>query len=577
MLNPRLIALPLLTGTLLMGCDGGGTATTEDGTTGEATTGADTQTVTPTASTTNNSSTGEGSTTQAPTTGEETSSSSGGETGDSSGETGLPHECDLDEPGTCVDEMTAQVCEDVDGLRQWVELECAEDSTCLGGGCASAIQQEFITQLRSYLDGVQAGTAVAADVDWEDLHEQAATLVVAGDDSADTLYRAARALQLQIPQGHQWVRFGPDLCGVPEGMSYTQQTFYGACSRISEDGVIVTAADESNPLGLLPGDRIVGSNRWDEGADFLAQIAAEPLCSSLTPSNPNALRRQAAAQIFGLLDEGDSITVLDPDGESREVEVPARLGDDPIGWCNNPLEGGYSSLEAVLTMRPDGVAVIRVAHFGSSENPFPSPLTVEAYYQWVSDYVDRLAGILSTIPTDAPIIWDARSNSGGASEVPMAIIAGMPGANRTQISEGYQRIADSDPFEFYKDALSTFSFEIPEDDRLNHNAPTAVLVDFGTTSAADFFAWGAGEFSDALVVGTPGTANYGYGGGPGAFVEGSVGEFTYRIDPIQSRAMDGAPLEGMEVVPDILVEYDPADLAGGVDTVLEAAADALLE
>ncbi len=41
--------------------------------------------------------------------------------------------------------------------------------------------------------------------------------------------------------------------------------------------------------------------------------------------------------------------------------------------------------------------------------------------------------------------------------------------------------------------------------------------------------------------------------------------------------MDGTPLEGMEVIPDVVVEYDPADLAGGVDTVLEAAVGELLD
>lgn len=566
-----------LAAALLVAC-GDDTSPIDGGTTGEDTTGGETQTTAPT---TANPTTGPGSTSDAPsTTDAESSSTSDGSTetdAESSGDTGLAHECELDDVGTCVDDMTAQVCEEVDGLRQWVDVECGDEATCIAGGCASAIQQEFITQLTTYLDGVQAGTAVAADVDWEDLHEQAAALVVGGDDTADTLYRAGRALQLQIPQGHQWVRFGPGQCGVPEGMPYTQQTFYGACGRISGDGVIVTVADDANPLGLIPGDRIVGSDRWEEGEDFLNQVAHEPMCSSLTPSNPNALRRQAAGDLLGLLDEGDTITVIDPDGDSREVEVPARLADDPVGWCLNPIEGGFSTFEAQMTMRPDGIAVIRVPHFGPSETPFPNPLTAESYYQWVSDYVDRLAAVMSTIPADAPIIWDARSNSGGAAEVPLAIVAGMPGANRTQISEGYQRINDTDPFEFTEDPLPTFSFEVPEDDRLNHNAPTAVLVDYSTTSAADFFAWGAKEYSDAIVVGTPGTANYGFGGLGAVVVEGSVAELAYRNDPLQSRMMDGTPLEGVEVIPDLVVEYDPADLAGGVDTVLEAAADALLE
>ncbi len=581
MRTSTLIPLPLLAAALLVGC---GDDTTPAGeSTGGTTTGAEEPTASDSSSPT--STTGDEPTTgEDPTTGLDSSTTDDSETdgetdGDteSSDETGPAHECEIGDLGSCIDESTAEVCEEVDGLRQWVEQDCGEEATCIAGGCASAIQQEFIEQLDAYLDGTQAGTALAAEVDWDALHAQAAALVVSGDDAADTLYRAGRALQLEIPQGHQWVRFGPGQCGVAEGMPYTQQTFYGACGRIYGDGVIVTHADETNPMGLIPGDRIVGSTRWEEGEDFLAQIAAEPLCSSLTPSNPNALRRQAAGDLFGLLNEGDTITVIDPDGESREVEVPARLDDDPVGWCLNPIEGGFSTFEAQMTMRPDGIAVIRVPHFGPSETPFPSPLTAESYYQWVSDYVDRLAELMGTIPDDAPIIWDARSNSGGAAEVPLAIVAGMPGANRVQISEGYQRIEDTFPFEYSDEPLPTFSFEVPDDNRLNHDAPTAVLVDYSTTSAADFFAWGAKEYSDAIVVGSPGTANYGFGGLGPVVVEGSVAELAYRNDPLQSRMMDGTPLEGIEVIPDIVVEYDPADLAGDVDTVLEAAADALLE
>ncbi len=243
-----ILRLVPLAAALLVAC-GDDTSPTGGGTTGGDTTGNETQTTAPT---TTDPTTGPGSTGDASsTTDAESSSTSDGDTdAESSSDTGLAHECEIDEPGTCIDEMTAQVCEEVDGLRQWVDLACGDEATCIAGGCASAIQQEFITQLTTYLDGVHAGTALAADVDWEDLHEQAASLVVAGDDTADTLYRAGRALQLQIPQGHQWVRFGPGQCGVPEGMPYTQQTFYGACGRISGDGVIVTVADDANPLGL---------------------------------------------------------------------------------------------------------------------------------------------------------------------------------------------------------------------------------------------------------------------------------------------------------------------------------------
>ncbi len=560
------------------GC-GDDTSAAEDDS-GSSSTGSDPTTETPTSATNTDPTTGATDPTTGatdPTTGETDPTSETESAEESGSTTSDPNECALDDEASCIDEGTLLQCQDVDGVLLNVEVECDEGSVCAISGCASEIQQEFINQITLYVEEVQSRSAVAAKIDWDQLIVDGTKMIVAGDDTPDTLFRAARAIQLQIPQGHQWVRFGPGLCGSPAGLSYTEQTFYGACGRAHGDGVIVTMAADSNPLGLEPGDRVIGSETWGEGPSFLDELAAEPLCSSMTPTSEGAKRLQAAKDLFGLLREGDTITVINPEGEEREVEVPARLEDDPVGWCVNPIEGGYSTFEAQLTMRPDGVAVIRVPHFGPSENPFPSPLTAESYYQWVSDYVDRLAEVMESIPADAPIIWDARSNSGGAAEVPLAIVAGMPGAVRTDVSEGYVRVEGTIPFEFQEEPTPTFSFEVPEDDRLIHDAPTAVLVDSGTTSAADFFALGAKEYSDAILVGTPSTGNYGFGGVGPSILTGSVAELAHRIDFMQSRDMDGNPLEGYVITPDIVVEYDPADLANGIDTVLEAAVDAVLE
>ncbi len=496
---------------------------------------------------------------------------------DSGSTTSDPNECSLEDEASCIDAATLLQCQDVDGVLVNVEVACDEGSVCAISGCASEIQQEFIQQLTLYLEEVQSRSAIAVEVDWDQLLVDGTKMIVAGDDTPTTLFRAARALQLQIPQGHQWVRFGPDLCGNPDGLSYGRQTFYGVCGRAYGDGVVVTAAADGNPLGLEPGDRVIGTETWAEGPSFLDELALEPLCSVHTPTTEQGKRQQAAIDLFGLLREGDTITVIDPEGEERQVKAPARLEDDPFEWCLDPIQGGYFTFETEVTMRPDGVAVIRVPHFGPAENPFPNPFTEESYYQWVSDYVDRLAVAMASIPADAPIVWDARGNTGGSAEVPLTIVAGMPGAVRTLVSEGYIRMEGTFPFEYEDEPVSTFVFEVPEDDRLVHDAPTAVLVDEASTSAADFFALGVKEYSDAILVGTAGTASYGYGGVAPSVITGSVAELAHRIDFMQCRDMDGAPLDGYVVTPDLVVEYDPTDLANGIDTVLEAAVDAVLE
>jgi C-terminal processing protease CtpA/Prc len=45
-----------------------------------------------------------------------------------------------------------------------------------------------------------------------------------------------------------------------------------------------------------------------------------------------------------------------------------------------------------------------------------------------------------------------------------------------------------------------------------------------------------------------------------------------RTDPYRGLDLSGAAIEGRGTVPDVSVELEPADLARGVDTVMEAAA-----
>ena len=47
--------------------------------------------------------------------------------------------------------------------------------------------------------------------------------------------------------------------------------------------------------------------------------------------------------------------------------------------------------------------------------------------------------------------------------------------------------------------------------------------------------------------------------------------FSVTVDVNRCADADGVPLEGRSVVPHVLVDYDPVDLAAGRDTVLERA------
>jgi C-terminal processing protease CtpA/Prc len=156
----------------------------------------------------------------------------------------------------------------------------------------------------------------------------------------------------------------------------------------------------------------------------------------------------------------------------------------------------------------------------------------------------------------------------------------MPGARSVEVSRGYFRIANSNPPEWEAQPHPFQSYSMTVDDGLSTNHrdhPVAVLVDGKTVSAADYFAYAAAEFTDALIVGPEGTAGaFGFGGQPFSTVSGPVIPLQHRVDPLRVETPEGEFLERRSVMPDMVVPYDPSDVAQGVDTVLEAAAAALL-
>jgi hypothetical protein len=484
--------------------------------------------------------------------------------------------CDDGTPPVCVDASTLRECVEVDGGHAFVDTACDPDG-CLLGVCMDETQRGTARQLEAYALDVQNHAGHPFDTDFEALTESALRILLDHADVQEGLVRATVHFQRSLRHGHHAIQFGA-LCGDTAGYAYQAQTFYaGVCGVPLDDGVLVMSAPADNRLGLQPGDTVVATDAWSRGPGFLEEVAASPACMTRQGASDASDRVEAAATFFGKIDEGTTLTVVGPDGQERTVDVPAREADVPSGqdFCLDPF-GGYDFVEAALTVRADGVAVIRNSTL-VPEWPWD---TDEIYYQKVQEMLDRIAAVVAQVPDGAPIVWDIRGNSGGAAEVALGIVAGMPGAQTVEVSRGYLRIPDSDPPAWRDEpsALQSFTMTTGDDLAINHrDHPVAVLVDAKTTSAADYLAYAASEFSDALLVGPEGTAgSFGYGGAAYRVIEGPLFDLSHRVDPLRVETPDGAFLERTSVVPDLVVPYDPVDVGNGVDTVLEAAAAALL-
>ena len=432
----------------------------------------------------------------------------------------------------------------------------------------TATQVRQAQDVRDYVDALKNRTACTAPVDWTKLSDDSATAVLTGDGSDREVFRALLRVQLAVPEGHQGLSLGS--CGQPGAAPYANSTWFGTCGRPYADGVVVTSTSAESKLGLSKGDVVIGTDRHAAGKDFLENIALEPLCGASVPTTSARIER-AAASLFGIIEPGMTLTVRAPSGAIRTVTVPEREAQSAS--CSAPF-GGFEDFEATVTTRPDGLAVVRVPGFMSSAYPLPVPTTAASYKQWVDAYVERLRVALEPVKDAPGIIWDARSNHGGAAEVALAIVGGFATATSGVVSNGFQRLAGTFPFAYQANAVSSYSFSVTAGGPLVTTGKIAVLVDGLTYSAGDFFAYGARHFSKALIVGRPSAGAYGFGGYPTTSVAGPP-HFSFSVDAMKSTAPDGKALDGVSVMPDIAVEYGPGDLAMNVDTVLETAAAAL--
>lgn len=356
-----------------------------------------------------------------------------------------------------------------------------------------------------------------------------------------------------------------DLGGADHGM-----TSYGVCAVPFEDGFVITHQPGSaNPLGLAPGERVVAWN-GQRGVEMIDGLLATPLCSN-GDGHHSGRHDHAAAVLFSVLRPGDLLEIVGLDGHSREVVV----GEIEAPWVECRFPAGPSAepwIEASL--RDDGILVVTLRRFilFAGEEGYIEVVTeadavrlidtmIAQARDVVAPYADRIRGI----------IWDARGNIGGASPVGFAIVAGMQSAVPTPIARCTTRIEETDPIAYLEAGPD---YDIVEDNRLHVDAPAALLIDGRTVSAGDYFA-------RATALAAPGVRIFGrpsagaYGSALGTTLA-SAPELYVTYDPYRCNDVDGAPLETHPTVPDELVDLAPADLAAGVDTVVERAAEHLL-
>lgn len=477
--------------------------------------------------------------------------------------------CDAPSTGECLDDFTIRHCEGESGDAVWTEpTPCDDGSHCHDGACIipelTTEQQEYLDLVNEFLDLQYEYSAWIEhiDLDLETVRDEVYWIIVLGDESPRTLYTALRAALLAFPVGHQGLYSTPEVCSSPD-IYWQTASRLGVCARPSGDVFVITHTIDHNPMGLERGDQVTAVD-GDEGEAMVEAVLRYPVCGA-SSAGPSNRRIAAATSLFSSIPVGTVIDIVNAaDGSAEQLEIP----DEPAIYldCRDPM-GRNTWFNANSYIRPDGVAVIQAPRFFPLGMDYTAPYE-ELYEAMESALLEAFESVLSA----QAIIWDIRANTGGISPVAFRVVEGMPGARAVHIAHIGTRIPGVVPVQV--NPMTEGDYEVSPGGPFAYDGQVAVLVDGLSVSAADYFTRAVSLATDVPIVGTGAAAAYGGAGYNFEFGDDPV--FTTVIDPYLCSDIDGVPLEGLEVEPDLFVELDALDLAIGIDTQLEAAAALLL-
>jgi len=385
-------------------------------------------------------------------------------------------------------------------------------------------------------------------LDWNAIYDQIAPMVAAATND-DQFYVALRDFTYLIPDAHVGISFNPNIFWPEIGGEFGL-----VLDELNDGSVIVTQVLPGYPgaaAGVEVGAEII---TWGGQPVSSALDAVHPYFS---PFSTQQHERQQQLIFLPRVPSGDGIEVrFQNSGDSEQTVTMQSVDDVQSYFAADPISlEDQLSTPVYAEVLASGIGYIKVNDFQDDYN-----LTARLYERAIQGLIDN------QVPA---LIIDLRVNYGGSGGLALDFSDYFYDEEIVLWSR-----------ESYNELLGEFELgEFParvKPANLYYDGPIAVLISPSCISACEGFAYALTSTGRAIAIGTAGTA--------GAFGDVGLGQYTLPGDwsmqfptgrPIDANG--NVVIEGIGVLPDIVVPKTLETVLGNADPVLDAAVQALLE